>query len=52
MTVWFFFFFFSCFQLCVSGNNLLNICKLVFQISRSENNDILFEKISIVGQIV
>ncbi|XP_041831146.1 armadillo repeat-containing protein 2 isoform X2 [Melanotaenia boesemani] len=31
-----------CLALCVSGKNLLNICKLIFQISRSENNDILF----------
>uniref|UniRef100_A0A3B5A5X6 Armadillo repeat-containing protein 2-like n=1 Tax=Stegastes partitus TaxID=144197 RepID=A0A3B5A5X6_9TELE len=32
-----------CLTLCVSGNNLLNICKLVFQISRSESNDVLFQ---------
>ncbi|KAM6906404.1 armadillo repeat-containing protein 2 [Lycodopsis pacificus] len=32
-----------CLALCVSGNNLLNICKLIFQISRSESNDILFQ---------
>ncbi|XP_054877390.1 armadillo repeat-containing protein 2 isoform X2 [Poeciliopsis prolifica] len=41
-----------CLALCVSGNNLLNICKLVFQISRSESNDILFEKTSIVGPLL
>ncbi|XP_048386279.1 armadillo repeat-containing protein 2 isoform X2 [Stegostoma tigrinum] len=27
----------------VSGRNLLNICKLMFKISRSENNDVLFQ---------
>lgn len=42
---------FLCFQLSVSGNNLLNICKLIFQISRSESNDSLFEKNYIIGQI-
>ncbi|XP_008395883.1 armadillo repeat-containing protein 2 isoform X1 [Poecilia reticulata] len=41
-----------CLALCVSGNNLLNICKLVFQISRSESNDILFEKISIIDSLL
>lgn len=41
---------FSLSQLCVSGKNLLNICKLVFQISRSESNDILFQNNSIIGQ--
>ncbi|CAF87762.1 unnamed protein product, partial [Tetraodon nigroviridis] len=35
-------------QLEVSGNNLLNICKLIFQISRSESNDIFFQKNSII----
>lgn len=30
---------------------MLNICKLIFQISRSESNDLLFEKNSIIGQI-
>lgn len=37
-------------QLCVSGNNLLNICKLIFQISRTESNDILFQNNSVIGQ--
>uniref|UniRef100_A0A8C6UIX9 Armadillo repeat containing 2 n=1 Tax=Neogobius melanostomus TaxID=47308 RepID=A0A8C6UIX9_9GOBI len=32
-----------CLQMCVSGNNLLNICKLVFKLSRSESNDGLFQ---------
>ncbi|XP_036941778.1 armadillo repeat-containing protein 2 [Acanthopagrus latus] len=41
-----------CLALCVSGNNLLNICKLVFQISRSENNDILFQNNSIIDSIL
>lgn len=44
----FFFFFFL--QLCVSGNNLLNICKLIFQISRTESNDIFFQNNSFIGQ--
>ncbi|XP_054474521.1 armadillo repeat-containing protein 2 [Anoplopoma fimbria] len=38
--------------LCVSGNNLLNICKLIFQISRSESNDILFQNNSITDCIL
>ncbi|KAJ8275226.1 hypothetical protein COCON_G00098510 [Conger conger] len=38
--------------LSVSGNNLLNICKLVFKISRSENNDTLFQNNSIVDSLV
>ncbi|TKS75587.1 Armadillo repeat-containing protein 2 [Collichthys lucidus] len=37
-----------CLALCVSGKNLLNICKLIFQISRSESNDILFQNNSII----
>lgn len=37
-------------QLRVSGNNLLNICKLVFQMSRSERNDGLFQESSIIGE--
>uniref|UniRef100_A0A8C3A1U2 Armadillo repeat containing 2 n=1 Tax=Cyclopterus lumpus TaxID=8103 RepID=A0A8C3A1U2_CYCLU len=37
-----------CLALCVSGNNLLNICKLIFQISRSESNDLLFQNDSII----
>lgn len=41
-----------CLSLCVSGNNLLNICKLVFQISRSENNDILFQNNSIIDSLL
>ncbi|MEQ2204616.1 hypothetical protein XENOCAPTIV_015895 [Xenoophorus captivus] len=41
-----------CLALCVSGNNLLNICKLVFQISRSESNDVLFEKNSIIDSLL
>ncbi|KAG5846511.1 hypothetical protein ANANG_G00115740 [Anguilla anguilla] len=38
--------------LSVSGNNLLNICKLVFKISRSENNDALFQNNSIVDSLL
>ncbi|KAM4713327.1 armadillo repeat-containing protein 2 [Anableps anableps] len=41
-----------CLALCVSGNNLLNICKLIFQISRNESNDILFEKNSIIDSLL
>lgn len=37
-------------QLEVSGSNLLNICKLIFQISRSESNDIFFQKNSIISK--
>ncbi|XP_048452652.1 armadillo repeat-containing protein 2-like [Rhincodon typus] len=33
----------------VSGRNLLNICKLMFKISRSENNDVLFQNDNILG---
>ncbi|KAJ8355668.1 hypothetical protein SKAU_G00184620 [Synaphobranchus kaupii] len=38
--------------LSVSGNNLLNICKLVFKISRSENNDTLFQNNSIIESLL
>ncbi|KAM7367831.1 hypothetical protein PAMP_014105 [Pampus punctatissimus] len=41
-----------CLALCVSGNNLLNICKLIFKISRSENNDILFQNNSIIDSLL
>uniref|UniRef100_A0A671V6E0 Armadillo repeat containing 2 n=1 Tax=Sparus aurata TaxID=8175 RepID=A0A671V6E0_SPAAU len=41
-----------CLALCVNGNNLLNICKLIFQISRSENNDILFQNNSIIDSLL
>uniref|UniRef100_A0A665X0H4 Armadillo repeat containing 2 n=1 Tax=Echeneis naucrates TaxID=173247 RepID=A0A665X0H4_ECHNA len=41
-----------CLALCVHGNNLLNICKLIFQISRSENNDIFFQTNSIVDSLL
>nr|XP_057913906.1 armadillo repeat-containing protein 2 isoform X2 [Doryrhamphus excisus] len=37
-----------CLALRVSGNNLLNICKLVFQISRNESNDALFQDNSVI----
>ncbi|XP_078502984.1 armadillo repeat-containing protein 2 isoform X2 [Lissotriton helveticus] len=36
----------------VSGKNLLNICKLVFKISRSENNDSLFQNDSILDSML
>ena len=32
----------SLFQLKVGGNNLLNVCKLVFKVSRNEKNDSYF----------
>ncbi|KAM9354975.1 armadillo repeat-containing protein 2 [Pholidichthys leucotaenia] len=41
-----------CLALCVSGKNLLNICKLVFQISRRENNDVLFQNNSILDSLL
>ncbi|CAL8315829.1 unnamed protein product [Lota lota] len=41
-----------CLALCVSGNNLLNICKLVFKISRSETNDGLFQTSSILDTLL
>ncbi|XP_044185836.1 armadillo repeat-containing protein 2 [Thunnus albacares] len=41
-----------CLALCVSGNNLLNICKLIFKIGRSENNDILFQNNSIIDSLL
>ncbi|KAM8832656.1 armadillo repeat-containing protein 2 isoform 2-T3 [Spinachia spinachia] len=41
-----------CLALCVSGNNLLNICKLIFQISRRESNDILFQNSSIIDSFL
>ncbi|XP_072535058.1 armadillo repeat-containing protein 2 isoform X2 [Salminus brasiliensis] len=36
----------------ISGNNLLNICKLIFKISRSSNNDILFQNNSIIDLLL
>ncbi|TSL47633.1 Armadillo repeat-containing protein 2 [Bagarius yarrelli] len=36
----------------VSGNNLLNICKLVFKISRNSRNDFLFQDNSLLGSLV
>ncbi|XP_069014253.1 armadillo repeat-containing protein 2 isoform X1 [Embiotoca jacksoni] len=41
-----------CLALCISGNNLLNICKLIFLISRSENNDILFQNNSTIDLLL
>ncbi|XP_034554990.1 armadillo repeat-containing protein 2 isoform X2 [Notolabrus celidotus] len=41
-----------CLALRVSGNNLLNICKLVFQISRSESNDAFFQNNSIIDSLL
>ncbi|KAI1897608.1 hypothetical protein AGOR_G00085020 [Albula goreensis] len=38
--------------LSVSRNNLLNICKLIFKISRSENNDSLFQNNSITDSLL
>lgn len=37
-------------QLKVSGKNLLNVCKLIFKISRSEKNDSLIRNDSILGE--
>uniref|UniRef100_A0A8C5QXW5 Armadillo repeat containing 2 n=1 Tax=Leptobrachium leishanense TaxID=445787 RepID=A0A8C5QXW5_9ANUR len=36
----------------VSGKNLLNICKLVFKISRTENNDCLFQNDNIIDSLL
>ncbi|KAM9316634.1 armadillo repeat-containing protein 2 [Gastrophryne carolinensis] len=36
----------------VSGKNLLNICKLIFKISRSENNDRLFQNDNTMGVLL
>ncbi|XP_018419240.1 PREDICTED: armadillo repeat-containing protein 2 [Nanorana parkeri] len=36
----------------VSGKNLLNICKLVFKISRSKNNDRLFQNDDLMGVLL
>ncbi|XP_067883272.1 armadillo repeat-containing protein 2 isoform X2 [Heterodontus francisci] len=36
----------------VSGKNLLNICKLMFKVSRSENNDVLFQNDKILDYLV
>uniref|UniRef100_A0A3P8WRS4 Armadillo repeat containing 2 n=1 Tax=Cynoglossus semilaevis TaxID=244447 RepID=A0A3P8WRS4_CYNSE len=41
-----------CLELCVSGNNLLNICKLIFQISRTESNDIFFQNNSFIDSLL
>ncbi|MBN3273750.1 ARMC2 protein, partial [Polyodon spathula] len=38
--------------LSVTGKNLLNVCKLIFKISRSENNDFLFENNSITDSLL
>ncbi|MBN3311124.1 ARMC2 protein, partial [Amia calva] len=38
--------------LSVTGNNLLNVCKLIFKIGRSENNDILFQNSSIIDSVL
>ncbi len=37
------------FQLKVSGNNLINVCKLVFKVSRDEKNDAYFMEDNILG---
>ncbi|CAL9692495.1 unnamed protein product [Knipowitschia caucasica] len=41
-----------CLQLCVSGNNLLNICKVVFKLSRSESNDDLFHHSPVLDSLL
>lgn len=42
---------FSSLQLKVSGKNLLNVCKLVFKISRNEKNDSLIQNDRILGML-
>jgi hypothetical protein len=39
------------FQFRVGGNNLLNVCKLVFKVSRNEKNDPAFLDGNILGII-
>jgi hypothetical protein len=34
----------------VSGKNLLNVCKLIFKISRNEKNDTLMQEDNILGE--
>ncbi|XP_046877170.1 armadillo repeat-containing protein 2 [Hypomesus transpacificus] len=41
-----------CLALSVSGNNLLNICKLMFKISQSESNDTFFHDNSIIDSLL
>ncbi|XP_030055047.1 armadillo repeat-containing protein 2 isoform X2 [Microcaecilia unicolor] len=36
----------------VSGKNLLNVCKLLFKISRSDDNDLLFQKYSMFDSLL
>ncbi|KAI4905382.1 hypothetical protein NFI96_016365 [Prochilodus magdalenae] len=36
----------------VRGNNLLNICKLVFKISQSPSNDVLFQNSSVIDSLL
>ncbi|MFT7797551.1 armadillo repeat-containing protein 2 [Arapaima gigas] len=38
--------------LSVSGKNLLNICKLIFRISRNENNDVLFQNNVVIDSLL
>ena len=40
------------FQFRVAGNNLLNVCKLVFKVSRNEKNDPAFLEGNILGKIM
>ena len=39
-------------QVGVTGNNLLNVSKLIFTISRSEHNDKLFDEEEMIQPIV
>ncbi|KAK3506989.1 hypothetical protein QTP70_034689 [Hemibagrus guttatus] len=39
-------------ELGVSGNNLLNICKLIFKISRSSRNDFLFQDNGVIVSLL
>ncbi|XP_019750549.1 armadillo repeat-containing protein 2 isoform X3 [Hippocampus comes] len=41
-----------CLALHVGGTNLLNICKLIFQVSRSEANDALFQNNSVLDSLL
>ena len=39
-------------QFRVGGNNLLNVCKLVFKVSRNEKNDPAFLDGNILGKFI
>ena len=40
------------FQLRVSGNNLTNVCRLVFKVAKEEKNDNFFLEDNLLGKYV